>query len=85
MHTTTLRKVGGSVMLAIPPALLELLRLRPGTKIGLAIESGHIVLKRQQRPRYTLQHLLAQSDRKVRRSKEHRDWLSGKPMGDELI
>ena len=30
MHTTNLRKVGGSVMLAVPPALLKLLQLGPG-------------------------------------------------------
>ena len=30
MHTTTLRKVGGSVMLSVPPALLDILHLRPG-------------------------------------------------------
>jgi hypothetical protein len=29
MHTTNLRKVGGSVMLAVPPALLDILHLRP--------------------------------------------------------
>ena len=28
MHTTNLRKVGGSVMLAVPPPLLDILRLR---------------------------------------------------------
>ena len=27
MHTTNLRKVGGSVMLAVPPALLDVLQL----------------------------------------------------------
>ena len=26
MHTTYLRKVGGSIMLAVPPALLDILR-----------------------------------------------------------
>ena len=34
MQTTNLRKVGGSIMLAVPPALLDLLRLRPGVKVG---------------------------------------------------
>ena len=29
MHTN-LRKVGGSIVLAVPPALLDILRLRPG-------------------------------------------------------
>jgi antitoxin ChpS len=34
MHTTNLRKVGRSVMLAIPPALLDILHLQPGAKGG---------------------------------------------------
>ncbi|WP_443080755.1 AbrB/MazE/SpoVT family DNA-binding domain-containing protein [Thiocapsa imhoffii] len=34
MHQTTLRKVGGSVMLAIPPAILDLLHLRAGATVG---------------------------------------------------
>ena len=32
MHTTNLRKVGGSVMLAVPPAPLDLLNLGVGPK-----------------------------------------------------
>jgi antitoxin ChpS len=85
MHTTNLRKVGGSIMLAVPPALLDLLRLRPGAKVGIAIESGRLVVDPQPRPRYTLNELLAQCDPKARRSKEEREWLDAKPVGRELI
>ncbi|SEJ02047.1 antitoxin ChpS, partial [Nitrosomonas eutropha] len=31
MHTTNLRKVGGSIMLAVPPALLDVLHLSAGS------------------------------------------------------
>lgn len=34
MHTTCLRKVGGSVMLAVPPAILEMLHLQAGARGG---------------------------------------------------
>jgi antitoxin ChpS len=85
MHTTNLRKVGGSIMLAVPPPLLELLRLRPGVKVGIAVESGRLVVEPHPRPRYTLDELLAQCHPKAARSKEDRDWLSGKPLGGELI
>ena len=85
MHTTNLRKVGGSVMLAVPPALLDLLHLRPGVKVGIAIERGQLVVKPHPRRRYTLDELLAQCDRKASRSKEDRQWLRGKPAGGELI
>ena len=40
MHTTVLRKVGGSIMLAVPPALLDILDLRPGAKVGVAVEAA---------------------------------------------
>jgi len=85
MHTTNLRKVGGSIMLAVPPALLDILHLRPGAKVALAVEKGRLVIEPQQKPRYTLEELLAQCDRKARRSKEDREWLDNRPTGDELI
>ncbi len=85
MHTTNLRKVGGSVMLAVPPALLDLLSLRPGAKVGIAIERGRLVVEPRKRPRYTLEELLARCHPKAKRTKEEQGWLGGKPAGDELI
>jgi antitoxin ChpS len=85
MHTTSLRKVGGSIMLAVPPALLDLLRLRPGVKVGVTVENGRLVVEPRQRPRYTLDELLAQCDPKAPRGKKDREWLRGKPAGGELI
>ncbi len=85
MHTTNLRKVGGSVMLAVPPALLDILHLRAGAQVGLTVESGRLVVEAQQRPRYTLDELLAQCSPKARRSKREREWLAGKPVGEELV
>ena len=85
MHTTNLRKVGGSVMLAVPPALLDLLDLRPGVKVSIAVESGRLVVEPHQRPRYTMEELLAQCKPTAARSKEDREWLRGKPVGGELI
>jgi antitoxin ChpS len=85
MHTTNLRKVGGSVMLAVPPALLDVLRLQPGAEVGIGVESGRLVVEPRKRPRYTLQQLLAQCSPKARRTKEEREWLNDKPAGRELI
>jgi antitoxin ChpS len=85
MYTTNLRKVGGSVMLAVPPALLDILHLRPGAKVGLVVHNGRLVLEPQQRPRYTLDELLAQCNPKAPRNKEDREWLDSKPVGRELI
>ena len=85
MHTTNLRKVGGSVMLAVPPALLDILHLQPGAKVGMAVESGRFVVEPQPRRRYTLDALLAQCDPKAPRAKEEQAWLDSKPVGGELI
>jgi antitoxin ChpS len=85
VHTTKLRKVGGSVMLAVPPALLEVLDLRPGAKVGLAVQNGSLIVEPQRRVRYTLDELLAQCDPKAPRSNEEREWLNDTPTGGELI
>jgi antitoxin ChpS len=85
MHTTNLRKVGGSVMLAVPPALLDILRLQPGAKVGIAIESGRLVVEPRQRPRYALKELLTRCNPKARRTKVERVWLESKPAGRELL
>jgi antitoxin ChpS len=85
MYTTNLRKVGGSIMLAVPPALLDILHLRPGAKVGMAVQSGRLVVEPQHRPRYTLDELLAQCNPRARRNKEDREWLDNKPVGGELI
>jgi antitoxin ChpS len=84
-HTTHLRKVGGSIMLAVPPALLDLLRLGPGVKVGIAVEGGRLIIEAQRRPRYTLDELLAQCNPKAARTKEEREWLAGNPAGAELL
>ncbi|MGA2581003.1 MAG: antitoxin [Bryobacteraceae bacterium] len=72
-------------MLAVPPALLAILHLRPGAKVGIAVEGGRLVVEPQQRPRYTLDELLAQCDPKALRTKGDREWLDSKPVGGELI
>jgi antitoxin ChpS len=84
MHTTTLRKVGGSVMLAVPPAMLEILRLQSGDSIEISVDNGQLIARRKNR-RYTLKELLAQSRRPARRTREDRDWVTGPSVGDELV
>jgi antitoxin ChpS len=85
MHRTNLRKVGGSVMLAVPPALLDVLGLQPGAEVGVGIESGRLVVEPQKRPCYTLNELLAQCKPKATRTRQEREWFNDKPVGDELI
>ena len=53
-------------MLAVPPALLELLRPRPGAKVGLAVESGRLIVDPRTPPRYTLKESSPSAIRKRR-------------------
>ena len=45
MHITNLRKVGGSVMLAVPPALLDVLHLKAGAQVGVTVKEGRLVIE----------------------------------------
>ena len=85
MHTTNLRKVGGSVMLAVPPALLDLLELGVGARVDIAVENGRLVVAPRKRPSYSLDELLAQCDEAAALSDEDRAWIDAKPVGDELL
>ena len=85
MHTTNLRKVGGSIMLAVPPALLDLLGLGVGAKVDIAVENGRLVVQPQKRPTYSLDDLLAQCDETDTPSAEDRAWIDAKPVGNELL
>ena len=84
MITTTLRKVGGSVMLAVPPAILELLHLQAGATIGLAVDGGRLVIEPQTRPRYTMAELLAASDYSQPQPPEEREGVDAPSVGREL-
>jgi len=85
MHTTNLRKVGGSVMLAVPPAILELLKLRAGATVGVRVDDGRLIVEPAQKPRYTLGELLAQCDASAEPTVEDRAWLDDRPQGGELL
>jgi len=84
MHVTNLRKVGGSVMLAVPPALLELLHLEVGAAVGVAVEGEQLVIKPNPKPRYTLDALLAASDYNTPLSDEEREWIDAPLVGKEI-
>ncbi len=85
MHTTNLRKVGGSVMLAVPPAILELLHLQAGATVGVAVKDGCLVVEPTPRPRYSLAELLAASDYSQPLSSEDRAWRDTPAVGRELL
>ena len=85
MHTTYLRKVGGSVMLAVPPALLDLLMLQAGARVDISIEEGRLIVAPRTRPTYTLDELLAQCDENATADDRDLAWLDARPVGNELL
>ncbi|QAU25089.1 antitoxin [Dyella sp. M7H15-1] len=85
MYTTYLRKVGGSVMLAVPPAFLDQLHLQVGATVGLAVDHGRLVVEPNARPRYTLDELLAASDYSQPEAADNREWIDAPAVGGELL
>lgn len=84
MHTTNIRKVGGSLMLAVPPELLDALQLSAGAQVNMSIDDGRLIIEACRKPRYTLAELLAQSDYSEVESKDEQDWLDAPAVGREI-
>ncbi len=85
MHTTNLRRVGGSVMLAVPPALLDVLNLSAGTTVGVSVEDGRLVIAPARAKRYKLADLIAECDASTELPETDKAWTSDAPVGNELI
>lgn len=85
MHLTYLRTVGGSVMFAIPKAILDSLHLKPDQSVGLSVNNGNLIVSPQTKPKYTLEELLAQCDVHALVSDAIKEWDETPPIGDEVI
>jgi antitoxin ChpS len=85
MLTSTLRTVGGSVMMTIPKAILEGLGLAANEKVALHIEHGRLVVEPRPRPRYALADLIAQCDPAAPGDSERQDWDKAEPVGREVL
>ena len=85
MYTSNLRKVGGSVMLAVPPAILDMVQLQSGSTVNLMVEDGRLMVSPEHRKRYSMQELLAQCDTSAALPAENDGWTDAAPVGKELI
>ena len=83
MPTATLRAVGGSVVVAIPKAVLDLVDLRAGSKVEIAIDQGRLIVVPKPRPRYQLAELLALCDPNLPLTAEELGWLDAPAVGLE--
>lgn len=86
MPVAKLRKVGGSVMVAIPRAVLDEAKIAEGSQVELTVnrEDGSIAMRAAQ-PRYTLAELLAEIDPNATDTDEDRAWINGRAVGSEII
>lgn len=85
MPTATLRTVGGSVVMAIPKRLLELVHLQTGAQVNIDVQDGKLIVAPVKKAHYTMAQLLAQCDGTRPMTEEERDWLDAPPAGLEII
>lgn len=85
MHTTNLRRVGGSVMMTVPPTLLELLDIEAGAAVNLVVDDGRLIVAPQKRPHYTMDELLAASDYSQPQPAAEREWVDVPAVGREPL
>lgn len=84
MSTIRLRRVGGSIMMAVPRATLDQLQLRVGSQVEIMIDHGRLIVE-PVKPQYALEELLAQCDTTADISADEREWLDAKPVARELL
>jgi antitoxin ChpS len=84
-YLARLRKVGGSVMVAIPPAVLDELKLTPDARIELSVKVGQIIIDPKRRPRYTLDQLIKEGRKAKNLKFKDKAWLSMPRVGREII
>lgn len=83
MPTATLRTVGGSVVMAIPKGLLELVHLQAGSKVNIDVQQGRLIVVPQKKKQYKLTDLLAQCNPALPIAPEEQEWLDAPPVGLE--
>lgn len=84
-HSARLRKVGRSIMLAIPPAIVAELKLKPHSVVQMSTSRGRLIIHTKSRPFYTLDQLLKEGRRAKNLLFKDKAWLSTPPVGSELI
>ena len=83
MYSATLRRVGGSVMIALPPALLAVAEMDIDSEVAMTVEGGRIIIEPEKKRRYTLAELLDQCDWNA--PEADREWVDAPAVGRELL
>jgi antitoxin ChpS len=72
-------------MLAVPPAVLDILNLQAGAAVDVTVADGRLLVKPSRQKRYSLKELLAQCNAKAPLPVEDKEWTSATSAGRELI
>ena len=82
----TVKKWGNSAAIRIPAAVLEAAHVDLDQVVDVREEAGRIIIEPVRiRPRYTLDELVGQCDRRKRLSREEREWVDAPPAGREAL
>jgi antitoxin ChpS len=84
MTTVKLRRVGGSVMLPVPPRILTMANLAAGSSVDMVL-NGTVLEIKASGPRYDLDQLLAECDYTAPRLAEDQEWIDTPARGRELL
>lgn len=89
MSTATLRRLGGSTVVAIPPAMLDLLKCRAGDSVDFSFSDDRIEIRLAKKVKMSLKDRLAmyQQAKELKTDEEKRDddlWLNSPSVGKEL-
>jgi antitoxin ChpS len=73
--------------MTVPASARDALQLTAGSALTVSVEGKRLVLEaaERERPRYSLEELLAQCDFDLPYSDEERAWLDAPPVGRELL
>lgn len=83
---TVIRKIGNSSGAIIPSELLRRLNLKDGDSIVIAeVKNSLVITKATNRPRYSMDELLAQCDLSATVPEALTEWDSIPPAGDEVL
>jgi antitoxin ChpS len=85
MHTTTLRMSGNSIILDIPPELLNALQFSAGARVRLTVDGGCLLVEPASRLTYTLDELLSKCDDSAEFTSQELAWLNVRPFGKEVM
>lgn len=85
MTTTTLRNLGGSVVMTLPKKILHIMNLQAGSQVSIEAQDGKLIIEPETKPYYSLAELMAQCDLTQPLSQEEKSWLDDGSMGIEEI